>query len=68
MNNKQKKERNIFIILNAIYFVFNYFCIPYLPNPLLFGWLPLQLFAYITSAPVAALLWGTYLRRYYVES
>ncbi len=58
-------SKTLFIILNICYFVFNYLLIPYLPNPLVFGFLPFQLFCYIASAPLAAILWGTYFNAYF---
>lgn len=57
-------SKSLFIFLNAAYFIFNYLLIPYLPNPLLFGWLPFQLFSYFASLVIAAILWGTYFNRY----
>ena len=53
-------SKKVFILLNTIFFAFNIFVIAYLPNPILFGWLPLQMLCFFGSAPVASLIWGAY--------
>lgn len=54
-----------FIIFNIIYFFVDYIVIPYLPNPILFGWMPLQLFAMFAMPLLAAVVWGTYFNAFF---
>lgn len=58
-------SKSLFILLNIIYFGFNFLIIEYLPNPILFGWLPLQMLCFFGSAPVASIIWGTYYRKFF---
>ena len=51
-------SRRVFVILNILFFAFNFLVVEYLPNPILFGWMPLQLFLWLLAAPIGALLWG----------
>lgn len=54
-------SKTVFILLNAVYFVFDYVCIPMInPEGVLFGWLPFQMFLYVAMGIPAALLWGFY--------
>lgn len=54
-----------FIIFNICFFFFDYIMIPYLPNPLIFGWLPLQAFALFVAPILAAVVWGYHFNRIY---
>ncbi len=58
-------SRRVFVILNILFFAFNFLVVEYLPNPILFGWMPLQLFLWLLAAPIGALLWGSYYRRFF---
>ncbi|MCD8349709.1 MAG: hypothetical protein LUC93_03765 [Planctomycetaceae bacterium] len=60
-----KTMKMSFVIINIVYFVFNYFIVPYLPNPLVFGFMPFQLFCYLACAPIAALVWGLYFTMFF---
>ncbi|MEN1969836.1 hypothetical protein WMZ97_17370 [Lentibacillus sp. N15] len=55
----------IFIIFNIVYFLFDWIFLPYVSNPILFGWIPLQLFLLFTAPLVAALIWGLYFHCYF---
>lgn len=54
-------SKTLFFILNVVYFVFDYVCIPLInPEGVVFGWLPFQMFLYVVMGIPAALLWGFY--------
>ena len=54
-------NKNVFIFLNIVYFVFDYVCIPILyPEGVIFGFIPFQMFLYISMGVVSSLLWGFY--------
>lgn len=58
-------SKSLFLVLNIIYFGFNFFVIPYLPNPILFGWLPLHMLCFFGSAPVSSIIWGIYYHSFF---
>ena len=58
-------SKTVFVILNIIYFGFNFLVVEYLPNPILFGWLPLQMFLWFVSAPVSSVIWGIYFKKFF---
>lgn len=59
-------SKKLFIVLNIIYFVFDYFCIPYInPNGVIFGFIPFQLFLYAIMGVVASVLWGSYFLKFF---
>lgn len=60
-------SKKVFILLNILYFGFNFFVVEYLPNPILFGWLPLQLLCWFGSAPVASIIWGAYYKGFFAN-
>lgn len=60
-------SKGLFVLLNIIYFGFNFLVIEYLPNPILFGWLPLQMLCFFGSAPIASIIWGAYYRNYFAK-
>jgi hypothetical protein len=48
-------------LLNIVYFIFDYFCIPYInPNGVVFGFVPFQMFLYWGMGFIGSALWGTY--------
>ncbi len=53
-------KKGVFAVLTALSFIFFFFVIPYLPNPALFGWMPLQLFCYMADGAFCSALWGWY--------
>lgn len=53
-----KGKNTLFVIINIIYFAFNFLVICNLPNPILFGWLPLHYLLFFGAAPVASIIWG----------
>ena len=51
----------VFIVLNIIYFIFDYVCIPLiLPEGVVGGFIPFQMFLYAIMGIGSALLWGIY--------
>ena len=60
-----KSAKALFAIVNVLYFGINFFVIEYVPNPILFGWLPLQMLLWFGSAPVASIIWGIYYRKFF---
>lgn len=59
-------NKKLFIVLNIIYFVFDYLCIPYInPNGVVFGFIPFQMFLYAIMGVVASVLWGSYFLRFF---
>lgn len=62
-----KSARTIFIVLNILYFAFNFLAIPYLPNPILFGWLSLHLLCFFGTSFVGSVLWLIYYRAFFAR-
>lgn len=60
-----KTSKNAFVIFNIVFFIFNYFAVPYLPNFLVFGFMPFQLFCYIAGGPLVAIIWGVYFTKFF---
>ncbi|WP_408008425.1 hypothetical protein ACJROX_27850 [Pseudalkalibacillus sp. A8] len=60
-----KTVKILFIVFNIAYFTFDWILIPYLPNPILFGWLPLQMFLLFAAPIIAAILWGLYFNAFF---
>jgi len=58
-------NKNLFIFFNVCYFLFDFIIIPYIPNPLLFGWLPLQAAALMGLPLIAACTWGYHFNKIY---
>ena len=59
-------SKTLFIILNIIYFIFDYACIPLIwPEGVLFGFIPFQVFLYGIMGVLSALLWGIYFWHYF---
>lgn len=59
-------SKTVFIVLNVIYFVFDYACIPLIwPEGVLFGFIPFQMFLYFIMGVASALLWGIYFWQYF---
>ena len=56
----------LFVILNVLYFIFDYVCIPLLnPEGVVFGWIPFQMALYALMGIVSALLWGVYFWKFF---
>lgn len=56
----------LFIVLNIIYFVFDYVCIPLInPNGVVFGFIPFQMFLYAIMGIASAILWGVYFTQFF---
>lgn len=58
-------NKTLFIILNIVFFAFNFIVIPILPNPILFGWMSLHYFLFFATAPVGSILWGAYYIKFF---
>lgn len=59
-------SKKLFIVLNIIYFAFDYLCIPYInPDGVIFGFIPFQLFLYGIMGVVASVLWGCYFLKFF---
>ena len=59
-------SKKVFIVLNIIYFVFDYICIPYInPNGVVFGFIPFQMALYGGMGIVSSVLWGTYFWKFF---
>ncbi|MBY7144569.1 hypothetical protein KFZ56_16225 [Virgibacillus sp. NKC19-3] len=59
------KVKVLFILFNVIYFTFDWILLPYVPNPVLFGWIPLQLILLFATPLVAAFVWGIYFNYFF---
>lgn len=57
-------SRYMFLALNVVYAIFMVLVIPNLPDGLMFGWLPRQIFIYIIGLCVASVFWGTHMKNY----
>lgn len=56
----------LFVILNVLYFIFDYVCIPLInPDGVVFGFIPFQMFLYAIMGIASALLWGIYFTRFF---
>ena len=61
----KKSVKVAFILFNIIYFLTDYVLVTFMPNPVFFGWLPLQL-AILLFLPVpAAIVWGLYFNKFF---
>ena len=58
-------NKNLFIIFNIVFYVFSYFIVPYLPNFLVFGFMPFQLFCYLLGGPIVSIVWGVYFTKFF---
>ena len=65
--NQPKPNATLFIIINIIFFAFNFLVIPILPNPILFGWLSLHYLLFFGTAPIGSLIWGTYCIQFFAR-
>ncbi len=61
----KKSTTLLFILFNVIYFFIDYVLVTILPNPLLFGWLPLQLCILLFFPVIAAIVWGLYFHAFF---
>ena len=53
-------NKTLFVILNIVYFAYNFCVIPLLPNPILFGWMSLHYLLFFGSAIIASVFWASY--------
>ncbi|NGP46651.1 hypothetical protein G4V62_17495 [Bacillaceae bacterium SIJ1] len=60
-----RTNKVLFIIFNSVYFFFNWILIPYMPNPLIFGWMPLQMFLMFSTPLIAAFVWWLYYHHFF---
>lgn len=61
----KKNVKIAFVIFNILYFFVDYILVTVLPNPLLFGWLPLQLCILLFLPVLAAVVWGLYFNGFF---
>lgn len=61
----KKSTKILFLIFNIIYFFIDYILVTFLPNPILFGWLPLQLAILLFFPILAAIVWGLYFNAFF---
>lgn len=54
-----------FIIFNIVYFFTDYIAVTFMPNPVLFGWLPLQLCLLLFFPIIGATVWGIYFNAFF---
>lgn len=60
-----KTAKVLFIIFNCILFLSNYILVAFLPQKLLFGWMPSQ-FAFMAGSMIAAsIVWGIYYNKFF---
>ena len=59
----KKNVKIAFVIFNIIYFFVDYILVTVLPNPILFGWLPLQLCILLFFTCTGSYCMGTLLQR-----
>ena len=55
----------LFVLFNICYFAFDYIIVTIIPNPILFGWLPLQLCILLFLPVPAAIVWGLYFNAFF---
>lgn len=55
----------LFVLFNICYFAFDYIIVTMIPNPILFGWLPLQLCILLFLPVPAAIIWGLYFNAFF---
>lgn len=55
----------LFVLFNICYFAFDYIIVTIIPNPILFGWLPLQLCILLFLPVPAAIIWGLYFNAFF---
>lgn len=55
----------LFIIFNVVYFFFDWTLLPYVPNTILFGWIPLQMFLLFVVPILGAIVWGIYFNAFF---
>ena len=55
----------LFVLFNIVYFFIDYVLVTVLPNPLLFGWLPLQLVLLLFFPVIAAIVRGLYFNAFF---
>lgn len=59
-------NKTVFILLNIVYFLFDYVCIPLInPDGVIFGFIPFQMFLYAVMGIASALLWGFYFHGFF---
>lgn len=60
-----KTAKISFWVFNILYFGFTWILLPYVPNPIIFGWIPLQLFLIFGLPVIAAIVWGLYFKGFF---
>lgn len=60
-----KSAKTVFVIINILYFGFNFVVIPFLPCPIFFGWLSLPMLCLFGSAFVGSIIWFIYYHAFF---
>ena len=60
-----KNIKILFVAFNICYFLFDWIIVTVLPNPVLFGWLPLQLGVLLFFPIIGAIVWGIYFNAFF---
>ncbi|MBQ2753131.1 MAG: hypothetical protein IJF29_03310 [Firmicutes bacterium] len=58
-------NKSLFIVLNVVFFVFNFCVIRYLPSVIFMDWLPSHFIYFFGTAPIGSLLWGSYFIKFF---
>lgn len=61
----KKSVKIIFVIFNICYFLFDWIIVTFIPNPILFGWLPTQLCFLLFLPILASIIWGIYFNAFF---
>ena len=61
----KKSIKLLFVLFNICYFLFDYVIVTMIPNPILFGWLPLQLCVLFFLPVPASVVWGLYFNAFF---
>lgn len=61
----RKLPKIIFTIFNILLLTSNYILVAWLPDTLIFGWIPFQLLFFYLSILAAAVVWGIYYCRFF---
>lgn len=61
----KKSVKFAFVIFCLVYFFVDYILVTVLPNPILFGWLPLKLCILLFLPVPASIVWGIYFNAFF---
>lgn len=58
-------HKTLFVIINILFFFFNFVIIRYLPATILFGWLPTHFLFFFGTAPLGSIIWFIYFSKFF---